>query len=282
MLKTRNPIELEKLDKILCLDGLFSKNYFDKMNLLEYIIENGRGNPILLLNTLRIVFKHSEKLQLSCNKKTRNIFMTFAIFSNQFADQQFVEGWNLLFEETKKLDPTLNPATLLCNSMVLNAALRNDVRLLIFLTEIHKLDIAYCDSNGQNAYFYTSSAATIEYLYKQGVDVHIILSDMSTPITHLLDKVLLTDSTRNDHIVCECVALYYSYGVQSVVDMLKADPRTRTYDFEEFHNQPLRLAKQIMEKYGSYHNLLAMIQGMNVNHVLPTWAYEVFLTKTRK
>jgi len=220
ILRKQHPIELERLDEILSLDGVFTSGYFDKMEFLCGIIESGSSNPILLLKTLRLVFHHSKKLQLSHRMRIGNVLSTFAQRSVLFPEQQFLEGWNLLFRETKHIDPNFELAPSLRISLVLNAALRNDVRLLKFWTESNNLDINCCDMNGQNAYFYTSSAATIEYLYTRGVNVHLILSDGSTPITRLLDKVLVTDFTRNDNIVCQCVALYYSYGVQSYTDII--------------------------------------------------------------
>jgi len=286
ILRKQYPIELERLDEILSLDGVFTSGYFDKMELLCGIIENGSSNPIQLFKTLRLVFDHSKKLQLSHCMRIGSMFSTYAERSVLFSEQQFMEGWSLLFKEAHHIDPDFKLSPSLGNSLVLNAALRNDVRQLKFWTEKHNFDINCCDMNGQNSYFYTSSAATIEYLYKRGVDVHIILPDWSTPITHLLEKVLVTDFTRNDNIVCECVALYYSYGVQSYTDIINThmvcDPDTQFDALEAFHNEPLRLAEMIIEKYGSHQNLLAMIRSVNKDYVLPMWVDEIFLSKTRK
>jgi len=114
--------------------------------------------------------------------------------------------------------------------------------------------------------------------------VHLILPDGSTPITHLLGKVLVTDCTRNDNIVCQCVALLYSYGVQSYTDIINCRPNIQVDvdELEAFHNEPLRLAEMIMEKYGSYQNLVAMIRSISKDYVLPTCVDKVFLSKTAK
>jgi len=263
ILRKQYPIELERLDEILSLDGVFTSGYFDRMELLCGIIENGSSNSILLFKTLRLVFDHSEKLQLSHRMTMGNMFSTYADRSILFSEQHFLEGWNLVFKIAHHIDPDFEIAPSLGKSLVLQAALRNNVRQLKFWTETNDLDINCCDLNGQNAYFYTSSAATIEYLYTRGVNVHLILPDGSTPITHLLEKVLVTDFTRNDNIVCECVALLYSYGVQSYTDIINCRPNIQVDALEAFHNEPLRLAEMIMEKYGSHHNLVGMIRSIS-------------------
>jgi len=282
ILRKKHPIELGRLDKILSLDGVFTSGFFDKMELLCGIIENCSSNPILLLKTLRLCFDHSKKLQLSHRMKIGNVFSTYADQSILFPEQQFIEGWKLLFKEAHHIDPDFKITPSLGNDLVLRAALRNNVRQLKFWTETNNLDINCCDMNGQNAYFYTSSAATIEYLYTRRVNVHLILSDGSTPITHLLEKVLHTDLTRNDNTVCQCVALYYSYGVQSYTDIINCSPNTQIDALEAFHSEPLRLGEMIMEKYGSHQNLVAMIRSMSKDYVLPTWVDVLFLSKTRK
>ena len=282
ILRKQYPIELDRLDEILNMGGVFTSGYFDRMELLCGIIENCSRNPILLFKKLRLVFDHSKKLQLSHRMNIGSMFSTYADRSILFSEQHFLEGCNLVFKIAHYFDPDFEIAPSLGNSFVLKAALRNDARLLKFWTETNNLDINCCDINSKNAYFYTSSAATIEYLYMRGVNVHLILPDGSTPITHLLEKVLVTDFTRNDNIVCECVALLYSYGVQSYTDIINCRPNTQIDALEDFHNEPLRLAEMIMEKYGSHQNLVAMIRSISREYVLPTWVDELFLSKTGK
>jgi len=251
--------------------------------LLEDIIKNHAKRPTLLMEKLNFIFENRRQLEVSGDFEMINVCSAYAIASTKFTNNEFIEGFDILFKYGKEMIPGFFPEMILSEYMVLDAAAKGDIRLLIFLTQTHKLKIDYSDSQGQNAFFVTSSPSTIEYLYKRKVDPCQVSHHASTPITRLLERVIRSQTDIDDYTICKCISLLFSYGVQQHVNPLYEYQIGIVFGtFETFYNKPLNLATEIREEYNSHAMMYLLIKTMNEQHVLPTWAEVLFLTKEKK
>jgi hypothetical protein len=251
--------------------------------LLEAIIRNHAKHPALLMEKLNFIFKNQRQLEVSCDLEMINVCSAYAIASTKFTDNEFIEGFDILFKYGKEMIPGFFTEMILSEYMVFDAAAKGDIRLLIFLTETHKLDVDYSDSHGQNAFFVTSSPSTIEYLYKRKVNPCQVSHHASTPITRLLERVIQSQTDIDDNTICKCISLFFSYGVQQHVNPLYEYQIGIVFGtFEAFYNKPLILATEIREEYNSHEMMYSLIKTMNEEHVLPTWAEVLFLTRENK
>jgi len=268
---------------------------FGKTNLIGRMIVAHRSFPRILVDKLQLIQENITEFASTWGvREFRQISQVYASNTKEFPKDHFERGFNLIYQCACKMNGLPEPVSwqiVVPNLLIIDAVQRDDMRLLHFLVEDHGGNIHI---GLKNAFFFASSPAMIRYLYKRGVDVHEIYTDGSTPLTALLQRVLdandpTTSKNFQEHVVCECVALYFSYGLHQELMHEKTWLQTslilRTCNqFECYYNKPLELVEKIIQKYPGpiYHNLWALVKTFRLYSILPTWATHLYLKKLEK
>ena len=265
---------------------------FGKTNLIGRMIVAHRSVPAILVNKLQLLLQNIAEFASTWGVlEFRQIFFEYASNTNKFPQDDFVRGFDLLYQcvcEMNGHSKSVPWQAVVPNQLVIYAVQSDDMRLLSFLVDRGS------NIHIKNAFFFASSPPMIRFLFEQGVNVHDIDTDGSTPLTALLQRVLdandmTTSKNLQEHVVCECVALYFSYGLHQELMHKKTWLQTslilRTcHQFECYYSKPLELVEKIVEKYPGprYHNLWALVKTFQLYSILPTWATHLYLTKLDK
>jgi len=250
-----------------------TKNTEIKNDFMKTMLKKHRDDPDLLIEKLEIIFENRVQLGLIWDVHMMYILENYFLVSIDFNQEQFINGINIIFKYAEEMVDIFSIECFFQKSMILDATRRGDIRLLIFLTEEHHLDIHYVNTTGENAFFRVSNPSVIQYLHMKRVNLFQMSRDGSTALTSLLDSILENPKHFSDADACNSVALYLSYGLHNRSLHNVIPKRNRRYNklilkkyfsYDIFFEYPYLLVERIYERNKKFSNLHLMMSEMNL------------------